>query len=211
MELILYLGLEPPAYSSKEVVHCPLIQIIPVPHTHPEVRAVFSELFQYTHLIFTSKTAVSIFYHYLSLFGWGLNIVQDKIIIAVGSATARLLKENQAFQVIVAAKETAEGVVEELMHLSLDKACVMWPHSAKARSVILDFLQQQRISHAHLVLYDTMTLRPDPIPSLEAFKEIVFTSPSTVDAFMEIFGKFPQHSKLTCIGPITESYLNHFL
>jgi uroporphyrinogen-III synthase len=42
------------------------------------------------------------------------------------------------------------------------------------------------------------------------FDEIVFTSPSTVAAFKEIFGALPRGKKLVAIGPITEEALDLF-
>jgi uroporphyrinogen-III synthase len=56
-------------------------------------------------------------------------------------------------------------------------------------------------------LYDTVPQKLEPIPDLNAIDEIVFTSPSTVRAFVEIFRHIPQDKTLTCLGPITQEEL----
>ena len=44
--------------------------------------------------------------------------------------------------------------------------------------------------------------------NLLEFDEIFFTSPSTVDGFLNIFGAFPKNGpRLVSIGPITKAYL----
>ena len=57
-------------------------------------------------------------------------------------------------------------------------------------------------------LYDTVTYLPTPQLNLVEFDEIIFTSPSTVDAFVEIFRELPSDINLIAIGPITEDYLS---
>jgi uroporphyrinogen-III synthase len=45
------------------------------------------------------------------------------------------------------------------------------------------------------------------VPNLAAFDEIVFTSPSTIEAFLAIFGALPRDKILTPVGPVTEAAL----
>jgi len=59
-------------------------------------------------------------------------------------------------------------------------------------------------------LYRTVFQRPDPVPSLEEMEEIVFTSPSTVEAFLQIYGQIPKNIKITAIGPVTQNVLSKY-
>jgi uroporphyrinogen-III synthase len=59
-------------------------------------------------------------------------------------------------------------------------------------------------------LYETVAQRVEPVPDLRLFDEIVFTSPSTVDAFFEIFGHIPSGKKIVAIGPVTADRLAGF-
>jgi uroporphyrinogen-III synthase len=52
----------------------------------------------------------------------------------------------------------------------------------------------------------------EPIPSLASIREIIFTSPSTVEGFFDIFKGEPlENKKLNCIGPVTENALAKIL
>lgn len=203
---ILYLGLDPShTETNGEFVHLPIIQIVPRALTDAEVQHALQQFANYTHVIVTSKTTVSILNGYLP----SANAWNEKIILAVGRVTAKHLEACGITPTIIASEETAEGLIHEMEQLDLTKAYLFWPHSAKARPVIKDYLEANHIAHTSCILYEPKTQIPKELPELANFDEIIFTSPSTVDAFFEIFGYFPTHCALTPIGPITKHHLNH--
>ncbi len=57
-------------------------------------------------------------------------------------------------------------------------------------------------------IYDTIVQKNQPIPDLEDIDEIVFTSPSTIKAFLDIFSAIPLDKKLVTMGPITQKALS---
>ncbi len=208
----LYLGLKLPAgLSLGSTVHYPIIQVVPI---HPEdhsIKNAFALLEQYTHLIFTSKTAVRIFFEYLSLYEYKIESLINKEFIAVGSKTADVIKKKGDFTVQVPKLETAEGVVQLLEKTTLQKPYFFWPHSALSRDVITQFFKKNCFAFVDCAFYDTKPYLPSPLPELSPFGEIIFTSPSTVDAFIHFFGELPVHKNLTAIGPVTENYLRKVL
>jgi len=186
---MLYVGLNAP--SSDRVVHCPLIEIVPRKvHNIPQA----------THLIFTSQSAVRIFCE--------SNDHNNKTIISVGKSTTRALNQYGIDVQYTASTETAEGVVEVLETIPKEKAYFLWPHASGARTVISDYLRSNNYTFCDYPLYDTKTRFPKEIPNLSQFNEIYFTSPSTVDAFIEVFGEIPKGKKLSTIGPVTQEYLS---
>lgn len=206
---ILYLGLDIPDYlKDQSVIHYPIIKIVPVPSDSPDIKTAFAELTQYTHIIFTSKNSVRIFVDYLLNFGWNLHHLDGKQIIAVGKVTAQCLEHAGIHVNLVSKLETAEGITHDLPQVLFGNSYVFWPHSKLSRSVIPDFLKDNQIKFRDCILYDTVSQKPLPVPDLDKIDEIIFTSPSTVDAFMKIFGSLPRHKVLTAIGPITQVYLN---
>ncbi|MBA3816926.1 MAG: uroporphyrinogen-III synthase [Parachlamydiaceae bacterium] len=208
MKKILYLGLDLPCeLQGKEVTHCPLIKIQPRPKEHAAIMQAFAELSAFTHLIFTSKSAVRIFFDYAAIQGVALIELNLKIFLAVGQKTAQELKNYGITQVIVASAETAEGVIALLATLDLKNSFLFWPHSVLSRSLITDWLQAQQLKHYACIFYDTVLNIPEPLPDISSYDEIIFTSPSTIDAFCAIFEKLPINKTLSCIGPITEKYL----
>ncbi len=75
MKTILYLGTDPERYlqDKKDVmlIHYPVIAIIPRALDHSEVGRAYRDLSSYTHLLFTSKNAVRVFFTHLSLLNRG--------------------------------------------------------------------------------------------------------------------------------------------
>lgn len=205
---ILYLGLDPASYQAQgQVTHWPIIRIVPRSLKDFALQRTLCAFNTYSHIIISSKSTVTILADYLARLGISLHNWTSKTTIAVGQVTAKHLTACGIAPTIVAQEETAEGIIAELKQLSLKHAHVFWPHSAQARSVIKDFLMAQQIHHTTCVLYDPVPQAPDHLPNLDHFDEIVFTSPSTVNAFLSIFGELPKNLILTSIGPITARYL----
>lgn len=188
---VLYLGLDPSRWvTNLPIIHYPVICIKPRSEAflcHPES----------THILFTSRSAVRY---------W--NVFEGKVLLAVGEATAELLRQK-GFSPLVAPQATQEGMIELLKSLDLRGSYLIWPRSARARDVLTTYLQSLNSSTriAIIDLYETSYQKLEPVPCLDEIEEIVFTSPSTVEGFLRIYGSLPKDKQLTAIGPITSSYL----
>ena len=187
---ILYLGTDPSRYlHTGELIHYPVIRTIPIPALEEAVKQAWPRV---THLIFTSPTAVK---HWLSVSSFS----EQKQFIAIGPATASLLQ-----QPLIAPFATQEGVIALLDTLDLSCAYLLLPRSSRARPRLTNYLQRRGIDFLAFDLYQTVPCDPGPLPE---FDEIVFTSPSTVEAFLQLHGSIPRAKKVTAIGPVTKSAL----
>lgn len=202
---LLYLGLTPP---HQNVIHYPIIRIEPKPFEGSEIRKAFHFVPLCTHLIFTSQTAATIFFEYLKLLGV---VLGKKTVIAVGRATAYCLESLNCPVDLCAQQESAEGIINELEALDLTKATFFWPHSALSRPLISDYLLQRKIGLYECILYDTVANLTLPKIDLTEMDEIFFSSPSCLDAFLQIFGSLPTGKRLIAIGPITKMYLDRLI
>ena len=204
----LYLGLDPTHYQGDgEVTHWPIIQIIPRPLSDPLLQKALKRFAEYTHVIVTSKSTVAILKEYLPQAGIPLAIWAAKSTLAVGKVTAQHLQACGIPPARVAGEETAEGIIHEIRQLNLKNPHFFWPHSSKARPVIEEFLAAHAIPHTSCILYDPEVHIPGKPPELSVYDEIIFTSPSTIDAFLELFERFPAHANCVPIGPVTARYL----
>lgn len=204
----LYLGLDPSRYKDQgNIYHLPMIEIVARSINSHEIREAFEGLPFYTHIIFTSRNAARIFVETQNTL-MKRDINKNYITIAVGKATASLLIKMGLAPQLTAKNETAEGIIQVLSQLDLSNAFCFWPHSAISRPVITDFFLKQKIRFTDCALYDTLPRRHENLPDLNDFKEIIFTSPSTVDAFLQFFPGIPEDIKITSIGPVTEKYLS---
>lgn len=202
---VLYLGLDlPSAPIDTHYIHCPIIKIVPKP---PEVLRPFGTGEKYTHLLFTSKSSVRLFFESLPELGLSLERLKDKQIVAVGKKTAELIQSYNLDVHTIAQEESSEGLIEEFKKINLSEASFFWPHSSLSRSLLLDFFKQSGIACDALVLYETVSNKSVQPPSLDGVDEIFFTSPSTIDAFLEAYGTIPKDKILKTIGPITKQRL----
>lgn len=200
---ILYLGLDPSRYK-RSVVHFPVIQIVPRNLKESLYDPIWKDIGQFTHVLFTSRNSVKILCDYLLELNL-LEHLKSKKLLSIGSATSELLS-SYGFSSVKAQEETAEGMTA-LLQGCLDVEYVLYLHSSRARALIGEFLKGGSYRFFAAPLYDT-SLRPLlDLPDLREFDEIVFTSPSTIDAFLSLFKQFPKGAKLTSIGPITSKHL----
>jgi uroporphyrinogen-III synthase len=199
---ILYLGLNPEHFHREgaEIIHYPVIRIVPRPLSSPDLQCALRECAHYTHVLFTSQSAALLLLDKMDMNG--------KVLIVIGRATAAYLTQRGLSQLLIAQKETQEGVISLLQELDLRRAYLFWPRSSTARPALAHFLTEQRVNHRICDLYDTLPQRPGPPPDLQEIDEVIFTSPSTVDAFFAIYHTLPSGIIMTPIGPITAAHLS---
>jgi hydroxymethylbilane synthase len=193
---LLYTGLEPPEMRTKRLIHHPLIKTVPL---NPS----FEGLKEATHVILTSKMAVTYFMERVSL-----KEVQSKQFISVGKMTTEKLSSYGISAITTAHTESQEGIIELLKE---SKACIFWPHSTRSRPILLQFLEENGFSYTSCELYDTQFQCPAEPIDFDQIDEIFFSSSSTVDAFFSLFGPPPKNKKLLTQGSITENHLTQRL
>jgi len=209
MSKILYLGIERPSEGKySNAYHYPIIRIIPRSKEDSGIREAFEQFHYYTHLIFTSKSSVGIFCKYASELGIGIAEIQRKSLIAIGEKTAARMTAFDIRASHISSEETAEGLVKLFETLSLESnAYFFWPHSALSRPVLLEWFQASGVKHRACIFYDTLPWLSGALPVISQFEEIIFTSPSVVEAYLRFFGELPKDKTLTAIGPVTKNYL----
>lgn len=207
MSKLLYLGTSLDFFSSdKEVVHYPVIRLIPKSVKQERVLVCLNKLSSFSHVLFTSKNSVEILWglcHQLAIDP--ISSLQGKC-VSIGPSTSSVLQSKGVEPLLEALESTQEGVVASLEGKTLQD--VFYPRSSLARPLLSRYLIEKNIPHELLDLYDTVYQEPVPKPSLEEIGEIVFTSPSTVDGFFKIFKDIPKGIKVSFQGPVTE---RHFL
>jgi uroporphyrinogen-III synthase len=213
MKTTLYLGTDPSQFEARgnaqgHLIHYPVIKIVPRALHHSEIKQAFDDVHDYTHFIFTSKNAVKIFMDNLKVLQCDVHALTNRTVIAIGEVTAATLCTHGLPPQYTSALETQEGVLQLLKTLNLDNAYIFLPRSSLSRPVLANYFQECQIRYQACDLYDTTAQVIQPKPNLDHVDEIVFTSPSTVKAFIEIFGGVPRGKKCLAIGPITEQALH---
>ena len=205
---VLYLGIDPTHFrTTKRVLHMPLLRIVRRPVDSKELHDIFSHIPEYTHLIFTSKSAVRIFFSYYKAHGHRVEELLGKHVIAIGHVTAYYLKEEGIIPGYIASEETEEGLVRVLSTLELHDAYVLLPKSSLPKTQLSHFLVEHGVRHRTCVLYDALEVLPTEPVNLEEIEEVVFTNSMTVEGFFSLYPKIPSWIKLHPLGTVTREAL----
>ena len=88
---------------------------------------------------------------------------------------------------------------------------VFYPHSSLSSEAIPLALQELGFSVDSVVAYNNVLPKHIRRVNLNHFKRIVFTSPSTIDNFIKLYGKLPENTEFITRGPITQDHLEEVL
>ncbi len=189
----LYLGLDPTRLAP-HAHHYPIIEIHPLPHALDPLIAFWHTA---SHIIFSSRTAVKIFYQE----SLSLRLPIDHFqILSIGQATTELATELGFRVTATAPIAQAEGF---LTILPPKNTLLFYPHAKGARDVLKTMLLEGQYAFKEAILYETRPKNTlEPI-DLKLFTTLIFSSPSCVQAFLHHFGTFPPNTTLLAIGEIT--------
>jgi uroporphyrinogen III methyltransferase/synthase len=154
----------------------------------------------YTHVAFTSRTAVE--YFFPNLAGDTRSLAGTKV-CAVGDQTARALIDRGIKPDLVAAEFTSRSLAKELARQEVKGAHVFHPGADKMNPDFEKLLTKLGAKVTNLVLYRIDKVAPENVEAVDASDWITFASAQTVRNFMEAVGNRPIRAKIACIGPIT--------
>ena len=188
-----------------EVIHTPLIELKPV-EDRRELMAAIADIDSYDYLLFTSRFAVK---HWFEAGG----TCGKARVVAIGEVTKRWLKEERGerreerdyFCVETVGKDDSYGVVSWFE--GQPRGRVLIPRSNLAKNIIPDGLQALGFTVKCVTAYvNVMPEHPQRI-DLDTIDQIVFTSPSTIDNFIKLYGHLPPGKKYLTRGVVTEERL----
>ena len=199
----------------KEIIYFPTIETIPLP-LNSEAEKMLSNYKNYDYLIFTSANGVKYFFDFVSDFR--LSDERRIKVAAVGTKTAEAVKFQGIKVDIIPDKFSAEGLLEVLSGEDLKDKKVLIPASENSRDFLMNGLRERGAEVVFVPIYKSVTRKVSEDD--EMFNLIkkskpdvfVFTSPSSVRGFLEIFSieSFPHYfsgCRVIAIGNVTENYL----
>lgn len=189
-------------------VEIPLLAFKPTELTM-EIESAIHKLSQYDWVIFTSKVTVETFLSFV-----GVSTSDFPKIAAIGEKTAKALSNNGLQVHFIPAKFMAEAFISELSSQIKQGTKVLIPKGNLARNLIAEQLRNLGAKVDEVIVYETFF----PPESKAALRQkvieqeldiIPFTSPSTVDHFMEVIKENELWDELSsftfaCIGPVAK-------
>ena len=132
-------------------------------------------------------------------------------------------KEKEKFEAAKAKHKPAIETVREMGYnpdevIILDdfqfwyeRRTVFYPHSSLSSDAIPLALQELGFNVMSVVAYNNVLPKHVRRVNLNHFKRIVFTSPSTIDNFIKLYGKLPENTEFITRGPITQAHLEEVM
>lgn len=88
---------------------------------------------------------------------------------------------------------------------------VFYPHSSLSPEDIPLALQELGFNVLSAIVYNNELPKNPRRVNLNHFKRLVFTSPSTIDNFIKLYGKLPENTEFITRGSITQAHLEEVL
>lgn len=192
----LYTGLISP---DANYIHTPLIEIVSV-DDDTQLRRAIADIDSYDYVLFTSR--------YAAKYVGALSVMHTRI-VSIGRTTTKALHQIGVEEVDEVEEDNSYGVVSWFS--SQSRGRVLIPRSNLALPIIPEGLRLLGFEIDCVTAYiNRMPEHPKKV-NLDEIDRIVFTSPSTIDNFIRLYGALPEKKELVTRGPITEQHLQTIL
>ena len=195
----LYTGLN---NSNPDYIHTPLIAIHECEDQSKILNSI-ANINSYDYLLFTSQYAVK--YWFSTFRGTDMTLPLVKI-VSIGGITTKALHEEGVHNVIQVEKDDSYGVLDYFSTQPHGQK-ILFPRSNLGLNLLPDGLRKMGYIVDIVVAYEN---RPSDRPlkvNLDNIQKVVFTSPSTIDNFIAIYGGLPERIEYETRGIVTRQYL----
>jgi uroporphyrinogen III methyltransferase/synthase len=183
------------------VIEAPAIRIAPLDGPAPDLSL-------YDLVVLTSPNGVRLLFDRLQTAGKDARALAGARVAAIGPGTTAALRQHGVIADIVPERFLAEGLIDALREVSVDRALLA--RAAEARDVMPAALRERGVEVDVLALYETVA-EPLTESQLEAVRKadyLTFTSSSTVRYFFSAAGaRLNHHARIVSIGPVTSAAL----
>lgn len=163
----------------------------------------FNRLSEYSYVIFTSVNGVEIFFNELIENGIDIRNLKGQV-ISIGPKTNNELKKR-GIMAICADEYTQEGIYEKIKNIIKTGDKILIPRAKGARKFLVDELEMLGAIVDEVYVYESIYEEKYELVDCDIY---VFTSTSTVNGFIELYGvNHLNGKKVIAIGPITAQTL----
>jgi uroporphyrinogen III methyltransferase/synthase len=196
---ILVLGMYPEKYEHfGNIVHRPMIDCVPL-QDYSGADSVLGRIGQFDWIVFTSANAMRFFFERLRAFGLDCRALAHAKFAVIGKTSAERLSEFGIAADMRPNTESSAGLLREFEALGVRGSKMLLPQSEIASNELPDGLAAMGAIVEKLPIYRTVEVDPGEI-DFDHIGRILFTSGSTIRAFVKRFGAVPAHIKAYCLG-----------
>ncbi|MHC4363261.1 MAG: uroporphyrinogen-III C-methyltransferase, partial [Planctomycetota bacterium] len=195
---ILVLGMHPEKYKHLgNIIHRPIIDCVPL-EDYAQVDSTLRRLNAFGWIVFTSPNGVRFFFQRLHAIGLDARALASAKVAVIGKTSAERLAGSGVVADICPATESSAGLLEEFDSVDVKNKNILLPQSEIASEELPDGLARMGAVVEKLPIYKTVEVDTGEI-DFGHIDQILFTSGSTIRAFVRRFGSVPSHIKAYCL------------
>lgn len=199
---VLVLGNHPEKYKHLgNIVHRQIIDCVGI-DDYSEVDEMIESIQNFDWIVFTSVNGAKYLFQRLHKIGIDTRKLASAKIAAIGKTTAARLLEYGIIPDMVPENESSAGLVEEFGKIEMSNKKVLLPQAEISSTELPDGLLNMKADIKKVTVYRTIDRDPGQI-DFDSIDKILFTSGSTVRAFVKYFKEVPSHIKVYGLGQPT--------
>ncbi|MCP4607454.1 MAG: uroporphyrinogen-III C-methyltransferase [Planctomycetes bacterium] len=199
---ILLPGTHPEKYRHHGIIiHRPLIKSVPL-DDYTQADKVLKRLNIFDWIVFTSTNGVEFFFQRLNAVGLDTRAISTIKVAAIGQTTAEKLKTFGVLVDIQPNLESSIGLLDEFKKASVKGKRILLVRPKVGSSMLLDGLAEVDAAIEAVVVYRNVDVEPEET-DFDFIDQILFTSGSTIRAFLKLYGSVPNGVKVYCLGQPT--------
>jgi uroporphyrinogen III methyltransferase/synthase len=196
---ILVLGMHPEKYEHLgNIVHRPFIDCVPL-EDYGCAESTLGRLNTFDWIAFTSANGIKFFFRRLQAMGLDARALSSARVAVIGKTSAERLAEFGIAADMCPDTESSAGMLKEFSCIGVKNKKMLLPQSEIASDELPDGLVRMGAAVEKLPIYRTVEVDPDEI-DFDHIDRILFTSGSTIRAFVKRFGAVPAHVRAYCLG-----------
>ncbi|MGI6272574.1 MAG: uroporphyrinogen-III C-methyltransferase [Anaerohalosphaeraceae bacterium] len=199
---VLVLGSHPERYRHLgNIVHRRIIDCVPLAD-YSDVDAVCRNIEQFDWIVFTSVNGARFLFERLYAMGKDARALARAGIGAIGQTTAKRLNAYGLIADVVPRTESSSGLLETFSAHDMAGKKVLLPQARVASKELPEGLAAAGAQITALPVYETVDVDPGDI-DFDYIDTVLFTSGSTVRAFIKKFGHLPPKVRALALGEPT--------
>jgi uroporphyrinogen III methyltransferase/synthase len=201
---VLMLGTHPQKYAHLgTIVHRQLIECVGL-DDYTDADKQIDNLKSFNWVVFTSANGIRYFFDRLNAKGLVTRALADAKIGVIGKTTAGTLAEYGIKADLCADKESSKGLLEKFSDIDIKGANILLPQALVSSEVLPNGLEEMGATVEKMPAYKTVDKECSDV-NFDYIDQVLFTSGSSVEAFVKRFGKVPANVKAYCLGIPTQA------
>ena len=196
---VLCVGTHPEIYAHLgTIVHRQLIECVEI-DDYTVADKEIDNLGKYDWIIFTSANGIRYFFARLKNKDLDCRALAGIKFAAIGKTTAKTLAGYGINADLCSKVQSSRGLLEAFGHVDVKDKLMLLPQAEIASEVLPEGLQEMGAEVVRTPVYKTVEKDCDDV-DFDYIDQVLFTSGSSVRAFVKRFGKVPENVKAYCLG-----------